>query len=94
MLPQAAELSVGRLRALLRAELLKRDAEAADRRRRQAQTAADVRLRRSGQHEGMSEVVTVVPHPVAAAMVDTVDAHARQAKADGDAGRSAGSGPR
>ena len=34
--------------------------------------------------EGMTEVVTVVPQPVAAAMCSTVDAHARQAKADGD----------
>jgi hypothetical protein len=32
----------------------------------------------------MAEVVTVLPHPVAAAMCATVDAHARQAKADGD----------
>ena len=32
----------------------------------------------------MAEVVTVLPQPVAAAMVATVDAHARQAKADGD----------
>jgi hypothetical protein len=32
----------------------------------------------------MTEVVTVVPQPVAAAINRTVDAHARQAKADGD----------
>ena len=83
VLPQAAELSVSRLRSLVRAELLKRDADAADRRRREAEDAADVRLRRS-VHDGMSEVVVVAPTPVAAAMVDTADAHARQAKADGD----------
>ena len=83
VLPQAAELAVGRLRALMRAELVKRDAEAAERRRRQAEAAADVRLRRSA-HDGMAEVVTVLPQPVAAAMFSTVDAHARQAKADGD----------
>ncbi len=40
-------------------------------------------LRRSAL-EGMSEVVTVLPQPAAAAMVDTVDRLARQAKADGD----------
>ena len=69
VLPQAAELPVGGLRALLRAELIKRDAEAADRRRKQAEAAADVRLRRSA-HDGMAEVVTVLPQPVAAAMVE------------------------
>ena len=83
VLPQAAELPVGRLRALVRAELVARDAEAADRRREQALAAADVFLRRSA-HEGMAEVVTVLPQPEAAAMCDTVDRHARQAKADGD----------
>lgn len=83
VLPQAAELGVGALRALARAELIKRDAEAADRRRKQAEAAADVRLRRS-VHDGMTELVTVVPHPLAAAMLCAVDGHARQAKADGD----------
>jgi hypothetical protein len=83
VLPQAAELAVGALRALVRAELIKRDGEAVERRRKQAEAAADVRLRRS-EHEGMAEVVAVVPQPVAAAMVSTVDGHARQAKADGD----------
>jgi hypothetical protein len=83
VLPQAPELPVGGLKALVRAELIKGDAEAAERRRRQAKAAADVRLRRSA-HDGMTELVTVVPHPVAAAMYGAVDAHARQAKADGD----------
>jgi hypothetical protein len=83
VLPQAAELPVGRLRALLRAELIKRDLEAVERRRKQAEEAADVFLRRS-VHEGMAEVVSVLPHPVAAAMCASVDASARQAKADGD----------
>jgi Domain of unknown function (DUF222) len=83
VLPQAPELAVGGLRALVRAELIKRDADAADRRRKRAEAAADVRLRRSG-HDGMAELVTVLPQPVAAAMYSTVDAHARQAKADGD----------
>ena len=32
----------------------------------------------------MTEVVAVVPQPVAAAMCSAVNAHAHQAKADGD----------
>jgi hypothetical protein len=70
------------LRALVRAELIKRDGEAAERQRKQAAAAADVFPRRSA-HDGMAEVV-VAPRPAAAAMSGTVDAHARQAKADGD----------
>jgi hypothetical protein len=84
VLPQAPELAVGRLKALMRAELIKRDADAADRRKKQAEAEADVRLRRS-PHDGMAELVTVLPQPLAAAMYRTVDSHARQAKADGDA---------
>jgi hypothetical protein len=85
VLPQAAELPVARLRSLVRTAVVRYDAEAAGRRRRAAEAAADVFLRRSAL-DGMAEVVTVVPRPVAAAMVRTVDAHAhaRQAKADGD----------
>jgi Domain of unknown function (DUF222) len=83
VLPEAAELSVGRLRARLRTEFVRRDNEAADKRRRQATAAADTFLRRTGL-EGMSEVVTRLPHAAAAAMVDAVDAHARAAKAAGD----------
>jgi Domain of unknown function (DUF222) len=83
VLPQAAELRIARLRSLVRTEVVRYDAEAAERRRRQAEAAADVFLRRSAL-EGMTEVVTVVPRPVAAAMYRTVDAHARQAKGDGD----------
>src|SRR4051812_9062243 len=83
VLPQAAELTVSRLRVLARAELLKHDADAADRRRKQAEATADVFLRRS-VHDGMAEVVVVAPQPAAAAMVATADAHARRARADGD----------
>ena len=46
MIPQAAELTVDRLRTLVRAEVVRRDAEAAKCRRRQAAAAADVMLRR------------------------------------------------
>jgi hypothetical protein len=84
VLPQAAELPVGRLQALVRTEVVRRDAEAAELRRQQARSAADVLLRRSPL-DGMAEVVTVVPQPVAAAMYGSVDAHARRAKIDGDA---------
>ena len=83
VLPQAAELPIGRLRSLVRTEVVRHDAEAADRRRRQAEAAADVFLRRSSL-DGMTEVVAVVPKLVAAAMFRTVDECARQAKADGD----------
>jgi hypothetical protein len=84
VLPQAAELSITRLRALVRAELVRRDQEVAEQRREQAELTADVRLRSGGTEEGMSEVVTVLPHPVAAAVVATVDAVARAVKAQGD----------
>ena len=48
VLLQAVELSVGLLRSLVCTEVVRHDAEAADRRRRQAEAAADVFLRRSG----------------------------------------------
>jgi hypothetical protein len=83
VLPQASEIPVGRVRAMVRAELIRCDVEAAERRTKQAESAADVLLRRSA-HDGMAEVVTILPHPLAAAMCSAVDAHARQAKADGD----------
>jgi hypothetical protein len=83
VLPQAADLPVSRMQALVRAEVVRRDAEAAERRRKQAASAADVLLRRSA-HDGMAEVVAVLPQPAAAAMHASVDAHARQAKIHGD----------
>jgi hypothetical protein len=83
VLPQAADLPISRVQALVRAEVVRRDVEATERRKKQAETAADVFLRRS-THEGMAEVVTVLPQPAAAAMYASVDAHARQARTDGD----------
>ena len=83
VLPEAAELSIGALRARVRAEFIRRDNEAADKRRAQARKAADVFLRRSGL-EGMLDVVTRLPAEAAHAMVDSVDRLARQAKAGGD----------
>jgi hypothetical protein len=82
VLPRAAELSVSRLRAAVRAELLARDPGAADRRRRQAERAADVRVRPA--RDGMAELSVFLPQPLAAAIFQTLDGGARMAKADGD----------
>jgi hypothetical protein len=82
VLPSAAELSVTRLRAVARRELLRRDATAADRRRARAERLTDVTVRASG--DGMAELTASMPQPLAAACRDTVDAYARMAKADGD----------
>jgi Domain of unknown function (DUF222) len=83
VLPQAGGLSVRRLRELARRELLARDAEAADRRRRQAQAAVDVRVRATG--DGMAELVSGHTQPVAAAIRDRIDRLAWLVKTeDGD----------
>ncbi|MCF6737733.1 DUF222 domain-containing protein, partial [Blastococcus sp. KM273129] len=87
VLPGAAGLGVGGLRAALRAELLARDAAAAERRRRVRQRAADVTVRPVG--DGMSELRALLPHPDARACRDAVDQHARAAREAGD-GRPAG----
>ena len=51
VLPQATGLSITRLRALVRAELIKADPAAADRRRKKAERDADVTVRgRRGRH--------------------------------------------
>jgi hypothetical protein len=82
ILPIASQLSVKRLRAAARRELIARDAEAAERRRKRAERAADVVVQSIG--DGMAQVVTTMPAPLAAATFDTVDRYARMAKADGD----------
>ena len=82
VLPRAAELSITRLRALTRRELLRRDAAAAERRRKQAELAADVTVHRAA--DGMSELRDLMPAPLAAAVRDTVDTYARMAKEAGD----------
>ena len=82
MLPIAGRLSVKRLRALTRRELVARDAAAAERRRKQAERAADVVVRSIG--DGMAELVTTMAAPLSAATFDVVDQYARMAKADGD----------
>jgi hypothetical protein len=83
MLPVANHMSVKRLRAAARKELVARDAEAAERRRQQAERAADVFVRSLG--DGMAELVATMPAPLAAAAFDVVDRYARMAKSDGDA---------
>ena len=83
VLPEAADMPVGRLRARLRAEFVRRDNEAAEKRRRQALKTADVFVRGTGL-EGMSDFVTRLPTAAAAAMMEAVNAHARAAKAAGD----------
>jgi hypothetical protein len=82
VLSRAAALSITRLRALVRAELLKADAAAADARRRRAERAADVTIRALG--DGMSEVRSVMPTPAAAEVRASADARARELKAAGD----------
>ena len=82
VLPRARELSVRGLRVAARTELLRRDAAAADRRRRQAERAADVVVR--PLRDGMAELRAFLPQPLAAAIRTTVDEHARTAKRDGD----------
>ena len=82
MLPVASTMSVKRLRAATRKELLARDAAAAELRRKQAARTADVRVRSLG--DGMAEVVQTTTAPLAAAIADTADRYARMAKADGD----------
>ncbi|MGY2065771.1 DUF222 domain-containing protein [Blastococcus sp. SYSU DS0619] len=82
VLPGSAELSVRRLCEAVRAELVARDASAADRRREQRRRGADVTVRPVG--DGMSELRALLPHPEARACRDAADQHARAAKAAGD----------
>lgn len=71
-----------RLRERTAAALIALDAAAADRRRKKAERAADVRVRAVG--DGMSELIADLPTTVAAACRETVDTYARMAKDDGD----------
>jgi hypothetical protein len=82
VLPRAGALSVTRLAAAARKELLRRDAAAADRRRERAERAADVVVRPA--RDGMAELSIFMPTPLAVAIRETADSHARMAKADGD----------
>jgi hypothetical protein len=74
VLPQAAGLSITRLRALVRGELIKADPAAADRRRKKAERDADVTVR--GLGDGMGEVRATMPLPEAVETRAQADAHA------------------
>jgi hypothetical protein len=82
VLRQAADLSVTRLRALTRRELLHRDASAAEQRRKQAERAANVTVHSAA--DGMAELRAFMPAPMAAAVGAAVDRYARMAKETGD----------
>jgi hypothetical protein len=82
VLRQATGLSITRLRALVRAELIKADPAAADRRRKKAERDADVTVRGVGC--GMSELRATMPSPEAAETRAEVDAQARALKKAGD----------
>jgi len=84
VLPGAMDLSVKQLRAAARRELVRRDAAAAEQRRKQAERAADVTVHALG--DGMAELKAVMPAPLAAATRDAVDSYARLAEADGAEG--------
>ena len=82
VLPEATELSLGRLRARLNRAVLEADPTAADGRREHAERSADVRLYPTG--DGMSELAMEMPAPLGAACWSTVDELARMAKNAGD----------
>ncbi|WP_170182281.1 HNH endonuclease signature motif containing protein [Blastococcus colisei] len=82
VLPRANRLSIRGLQAAARAELLRLDAGAADRRRKQAERGADVTLR--PERDGMAELSVFLPHPMAATIHQTLDHYARLAKVAGD----------
>ena len=83
LLPEATQLSTGRLRARALALLLELDAAAIDERREEAQRSADVRSYPS-HADGMSTLAADLPTPVSAECLDVVDRLAAMLKADGD----------
>jgi hypothetical protein len=83
LLPAATGLSTGRLRARALALLLEVDADAVDKRRKDAKRQADVRSYPS-HLEGMSTLAADLPTPVSAECLDVVDQLAGMLKADGD----------
>jgi Domain of unknown function (DUF222)/HNH endonuclease len=82
VLPDAIRLSLGKLRAQLAREVLAVDADAAEKRRRAAEKRADVRVYPTV--DGMSELLSEMPSPVAAACWSTIDELAWMRKNDGD----------
>ncbi|WP_083427461.1 HNH endonuclease signature motif containing protein [Geodermatophilus obscurus] len=83
LLPEAVQLTAGRLRKRALELLLQLDPDAAERRREQAQRHADVRLEPSPD-EGMARLTADLPAEVAAACHAVIDALAAMLKADGD----------
>ncbi len=83
LLPEAAQLTVGKLRKKAVALLLDLDAAEGERRREQAERRADVRCHPSPQ-EGMATLAADLPTDVAAACHDVLDQLARMLEADGD----------
>ncbi|MGY1642991.1 DUF222 domain-containing protein [Geodermatophilus sp. SYSU D00703] len=83
LLPEATQLSTGRLRRRALALLLELDADAVDARRKSAQRQADVRTH-PAHLEGMSTLAADLPTPVSAECFDVVDRLAGMLKADGD----------
>src|SRR5215218_3941218 len=84
LLPEATQLSTGRLRARAVALLLELDADAVDARRTDARRRADVRTYPSPL-EGMATLAAELPADEAAEAYDLIDQLAAMAKADGDA---------
>jgi hypothetical protein len=82
VLPRANELSIPRLKDLVRAQLLAHGAQLADRRRKDAEQLSHVGVQR--ERDGMSTLTAFLPTGRADACFDTIDQYARMAKADGD----------
>jgi hypothetical protein len=82
VLPEAAGLSLGRLRARLQKAVLAVDEAFAEQVRAAAEAQAEVRLYPTVA--GMSELATQLPSPVAAACWSTIDELAWMRKNDGD----------
>jgi uncharacterized protein DUF222 len=83
LLPEATELTVGKLRRRALALLLEADADAVDQRREAAERQADVRVHPSPR-DGMAMLAADLPADVAATCHALVDELARMLKADGD----------
>ena len=83
LLPQAVELSVGKLRTRAEALLAGVDPDGVDGRRAEAQKAADVRIYPSTR-EGMATVAVELPADEAVAVHDALSRYAGMQKADGD----------
>jgi len=82
VLPAAGNLTVAQLRSRVRRVLMRLDAKALDKRRKEAAKKADVFHQPTG--DGMSDFIVRLPLWKAAACTDTVRQYADMARADGD----------